>query len=197
MLKKPTIRLAVLGFMLLGSALAFYLISPLFVRATVGYDGWPTLGYMPTRTPRPATETQAPTETVTSQPVTSQLDLPTLLEGDAALLLAHGEFYSVAHAGRGTVNVYQVVDVGIVLRFEDFEVEDGPDLHVYLTSQETVENTLGADLADGLDLGELKGLTGDQAYDLPADLDLTTYKSVVIWCVPYKVSFSAASLQAP
>ena len=103
----------------------------------------------------------------------------------------------MAHSGRGTANVYQVQNVGLVLRLEEFEVEDGPDLHVYLTSQETVENTSGVDLPDGLDLGELKGLSGDQAYELPADLDLTQYHSIVIWCVPYQVPFIAAPLQTP
>lgn len=196
MLKKPLIRLGVLGLMLLGSAMAFYLISPLFVRANTSEDGWPTLGYMPTRTSRPATATLVPTETDTPQPLISEFDV-SLLEGDAALLLARGEFYSVAHSGRGTANVYQVQNVGLVLRLEEFEVEDGPDLHVYLTSQETVENTSGVDLPDGLDLGELKGLSGDQAYELPADLDLTQYHSIVIWCVPYQVPFIAAPLQTP
>lgn len=196
MLKKPLIRLAVLGLMLLGSAMAFYLMSPLFVRATTSENGWPTLGYMPTRTPRPATATLVPTDTETPQPVTLESDF-SLLEGDTALLLAQGVFYSVAHAGRGTANVYQVEDIGLVLRLEEFEVEDGPDLHVYLTTQDTVENTSGVDLADGLDLGVLKGLSGDQNYELPAGIDLTAYKYVVIWCVPYQVAFAAAPLQAP
>lgn len=195
MLKKPLIRLAVLGLMLLGSALAFYLMSPLFVRATTD-DGWPTLGYMPTRTARPATATLVPTDTETPRPLMLEYDI-SLLEGESALLLAQGEFYSVAYAGRGTVNIYQVEDIGLVLRFEDFEVEEGPDLHVFLSTQDPVENTSGVDLTDGFDVGVLKGLNGDQSYDLPADLDLTEYRSVVIWCVPCQVPFAAAPLQAP
>lgn len=191
MLKRPLIRLAVLGLMLLGSAMAFYLISPLFVRASFGFDGWPTLGYMPTRTPRPATETPAPTET--AQPTATDADIATLLEGDSALVLAQGGFYAVAHEGSGTANLYQT-EQGPVLRLEEFEVEDGPDLHVYLTAQDPVENTSGVELADGLDLGELKGLSGDQSYELPEGIDLTDYKSVVIWCVPFQVPFLAAPL---
>jgi hypothetical protein len=197
MLKRPMIRLAVLGLMLLGSALAFYLISPLFVRATFGEDGWPTLGYMPTITPKLATATPAPTQTDTPQTVMSQTDLTSLLEGDSSLLLAQGDFYTVAHNGDGTVKIYQVEEIGFVLRLEEFLVEDGPELHVYLTTADPVENTAGVDLADAVDLGELKALSGDQTYEIPADLDLTSYHSVVVWCVPYQVPFIAAPIRAP
>jgi hypothetical protein len=197
MLKMPLIRLAVLGLMLLGSALAFYLISPLFVRASFGYDGWPTLGYMPTRTPRPATATLAPTDTQTPQPLIVDTDISALLEGENALLLAQGDFYAVAHQGSGTAKTYQVNDGGLVLRLEGFEVEDGPDLHVYLTTQDPVENISGSELPDSIDLGELMSLIGDQTYELPEGLDLTNYRSVVIWCVPFQVPFIAASLQTP
>ena len=193
MLKNPWIRLFVLGMMLVGSAVAFYLMSPLFVGANFANDGWPTLGYMPTRTPRQATATSVPTETETSAPLTLETDF-SLLEGETALLLAQSEFYSVAHTGRGTVNLYQVQELGLVVRLEDFEVEDGPDLHVYLTSQDPVENRTGIDLPDGLDLGVLRGLTGDQNYELPEGIDLNNYRSIVIWCVPYQVPFAAAPL---
>lgn len=197
MLKQPLIRLGVLGLMLLGSALAFYLISPLFVRANFGYDGWPTLGYMPTRTPKPATATLAPTQTDTPQVVMSLIDLPSLLEGNAALLLAQADFYDIAHSGNGVAKIYQVEDLGLILRLEEFRVEDGPELHVYLTSANPVENTASVDLPDGVDLGELKGLSGDQDYQVPADLDLSTYHSVVIWCAPYKIPYMAAALETP
>jgi hypothetical protein len=148
---------------------------------------------MPTRTPRQATATSVPTETETSAPLTLETDF-SLLEGETALLLAQSEFYSVAHTGRGTVNLYQVQELGLVVRLEDFEVEDGPDLHVYLTSQDPVENRTGIDLPDGLDLGVLRGLTGDQNYELPEGIDLNNYRSIVIWCVPYQVPFAAAPL---
>ncbi|MCI0860900.1 MAG: DM13 domain-containing protein, partial [Chloroflexi bacterium] len=38
---------------------------------------------------------------------------------------------------------------------------------------------------------------GDQNYELPVDLDLSNYGSVVIWCVPFRVPFNAAPLSAP
>ncbi len=45
-----------------------------------------------------------------------------------------------------------------------------------------------------LDLGLIKGNLGDQVYDIPADADLSQYRSVALWCVQFSVSFGAAQL---
>ena len=44
------------------------------------------------------------------------------------------------------------------------------------------------------DLGELKGNIGNQNYEIPKDLDVDQYNSVVIYCVPFHVVFSVATL---
>jgi hypothetical protein len=71
-------------------------------------------------------------------------------------------------------------------------VTNGPDLHVYLAagSQPTGRDDLG----EHVDLGALKGNIGDQNYTIPPDLGLEDYQSVVIYCVPFHVVFSTASL---
>jgi hypothetical protein len=48
--------------------------------------------------------------------------------------------------------------------------------------------------SDYIDLGFLKGNIGDQNYDLPAGVDLSQYNSVVIYCLPFHVVFSTATL---
>ena len=83
------------------------------------------------------------------------------------------------------------------LRFEDFQVLNGPDLHVWLVGDDPVADTVGVEPAVYVDLGALTGNIGDQNYTIPADLDLSQYKSVVIWCVPFRVPFNAASLASP
>ena len=45
-----------------------------------------------------------------------------------------------------------------------------------------------------LALGKLKGTEGDQNYEIPADIDLGTYRSVTIWCARFSVSFETAPL---
>jgi len=71
------------------------------------------------------------------------------------------------------------------LRFENFEVTNGPDLHVYVTE--------GGDISTGIDLGKLKGSVGDQNYALNG-IDIKTYDTVVIYCKPFNIYYAEAKL---
>ena len=119
--------------------------------------------------------------------------------GEAAEMhiLAQGDFYNLAHEGHGRATVYELADGSRVLRFEDFEVLNGPELHVWLVPVDPVPDTVGVEITGYLDLGPLKGNIGAQNYDLPPDLDLNHFKSVVIWCQPFRVPFNAAPLITP
>ena len=48
--------------------------------------------------------------------------------------------------------------------------------------------------ADFVDLGDLKGNIGPQNYEIPADVDLDQYSTVVVWCVRFSTAFGAAAL---
>jgi hypothetical protein len=53
-----------------------------------------------------------------------------------------------------------------------------------------------ADLGDDYrDLGRLKGNVGNQNYEIPTDLDIGQYHSSVIYCDPFQVVFSTATLE--
>lgn len=94
------------------------------------------------------------------------------------------------HTGSGRVAIIEVAPGTHVLRFEDFSVLNGPDLHVYL-SPDPSGYAVGA-----VDLGKLKATDGAFNYDLPAGTDLATVRSVVIWCQPFEVQFAHAELGA-
>ncbi len=96
------------------------------------------------------------------------------------------------HQGSGSATIFELPDGGRVLRLEDFSVTNGPDLHVFLA--EGAAPTSQDDLGEHLDLGELKGNIGNQNYEIPAGVDLSRYGSVVIYCVPFHVVFSTATL---
>ncbi len=98
------------------------------------------------------------------------------------------------HQGTGTATIYRLDDGSHVLRLEDFEVTNGPDLHVLLVP--SADPTTREDvMAEGyVDLGELKGNVGNQNYDIPLEVDVDSIGSVVIYCVPFHVLFSTASL---
>lgn len=44
------------------------------------------------------------------------------------------------------------------------------------------------------DLGPIEGNLGNRAYEIPAGVDLSGYRSVSLWCVRFSVSFGAAPL---
>ncbi|UCG26550.1 MAG: DM13 domain-containing protein [Chloroflexota bacterium] len=108
--------------------------------------------------------------------------------------VARGEFVGADsfHQGSGSAIIYQQGDQR-VLRFEEFSVTNGPDLHVILTKHPspTSREDVGEDY---IDLGSLKGNMGNQNYEIPAGIDLSEYQGVVIYCVPFHVVFATAAL---
>lgn len=107
-------------------------------------------------------------------------------------VLLQGEFRGADafHKGSGSATVYQVGKKRI-LRLENFSVTNGPALSVYLTRAENGDTTKGFKT-----LGKLKGNIGNQNYEIPDDLNLDEFKSVLIYCVPFKVKFAIADLAA-
>ena len=101
------------------------------------------------------------------------------------------------HKGSGSATLYRLPDERHLVRFEDFRTTNGPALVVYLAKHPAPARA--ADVTDGgyLSLGKLKGNVGNQNYEIPADIDVAEYNSVVIWCELFGVLFSPASLAAP
>jgi hypothetical protein len=110
------------------------------------------------------------------------------------MTLAQGSFKSLAHETKGMVSIYQLADGKRTLRLTEFETSNGPDVHVYLTAAEVEKGSDAIKAAGFIDLGSMKGNKGDQNYDIPADVDLSKYKSVTIWCARFGVNFGIAPL---
>ncbi|WP_345591662.1 DM13 domain-containing protein [Streptomyces marokkonensis] len=107
--------------------------------------------------------------------------------------LSGGSFVSHDHDTSGTARTLRLADGSQVLRFEDLSSSEGPDVRVYLSTRgpEAAEAGLG----DGaVALGKLKGNLGNQNYPVPAGTDLSRFRSAVIWCERFSVSFGAAGL---
>jgi hypothetical protein len=103
----------------------------------------------------------------------------------------------VAHETAGTATIYQLADGRKTLRFTGFRTSNGPDVQVYLVAAPDARDDQTVTKAGFIVLGALKGNIGDQNYDLPADVDLTKYRSVSVWCRRFSVNFGAAPLAAP
>jgi hypothetical protein len=189
----------------------WWLISPYFVDDTVD-DGFSTsisqqlggAGETPATTvptedgEESATESAPPT---TDAPLTDPevaSEEPPATEDEPApapsgpVLLGASQFVGLAgHEGTGDAGIFQNLDGSLVLRFENFDIENGPDLEVYLVP--------GADqtsLPEGsIHLGELKGNVGDQNYELPpgTELEPGAY-TVLVWCEAFSVEFVGATI---
>lgn len=107
--------------------------------------------------------------------------------------VAGGAFVSLDHGTTGRLRVLDLGNGSRVVRLEDLETDNGPDLFLYLTAN-PVDGAEGAFDDEFVNLGRLKGNQGDQNYDLPAGIDLARYASVVIWCDRFDSAFGAAPL---
>ncbi|NOT35545.1 MAG: DM13 domain-containing protein [Candidatus Eisenbacteria bacterium] len=106
-----------------------------------------------------------------------------------------GRFHKGAHETKGVATIYQLQDGSRVLRLTEFETSNGPDVHVYLVAAMDALDNASVEKAGFVDLGSIKGNVGDQNYTLPADLDLSKYRAVTIWCARFKVNFGTAALE--
>ncbi len=111
--------------------------------------------------------------------------------------LASGELISHEHATSGTVRLVRLDDGSHVVRLENLDTSNGPDLRVWLTDAPVKQGKAGWHLFDDgkyVSLGKLKGNKGSQNYTLPSGVNPSSYSSVSIWCDRFNVSFGAAEL---
>jgi Electron transfer DM13 len=105
------------------------------------------------------------------------------------VLLRRGRFEAVRHPASGTATAIRLARGGRVLTLTDFEVDNGPDLRLYLVAGPARSED---EVRDYVDLGALKGNRGDQQYRLPAGLDLDRFSTAVVWCRAFSVLFARA-----
>lgn len=98
------------------------------------------------------------------------------------------------HQGEGTATIFELGPGERTLRFEEFRVTNGPDLRVLLVNTPNPEGRSDLDDAGYVELGKLKGNVGSQNYDIPDTVSLSDVESVVIYCKPFRVVFSVATL---
>ena len=98
------------------------------------------------------------------------------------------------HKGSGTATIYRLADGSHVLRLESLDVTNGPALVVILSPHPNPGSSSDVHQTGYVELAKLKGNKGNQNYTLPDGVDPATFNSVVIYCKPFKVVFSVASL---
>ncbi len=111
----------------------------------------------------------------------------------ANVTLASGPFQSFGYDTTGKASLIRLPDGSTVVRLTDFKTPNGPDLKVWL-SVNPAAKAEGVRDAEYVNLGDLKGNSGNQNYQVPASATGQVWGSVVIWCDRFSVPFGAASL---
>ena len=143
----------------------------------------------PTTTQAPSTTAQPGDTTTTAAPTTTTTTEPPAPAEPVAVTT--GQFYGIDHSASGTATVYEA-DGRYVLRFEDdTDIQNGPDLYVWVLPSEDYE---GVDPDQFIDLGKIKGNVGGQNYELPPEFDPEIHRTAMIWCLRFNVPFAAAPL---
>ena len=122
-------------------------------------------------------------KSVGAQPVAVRLKAGSLRDADSF------------HKGSGRATIYRGPDGSRLLRLENLDVTNGPELHVVLTPHANPDSGRDVKTSGYVDLGRLKGNKGDQNYPIPDDVDVSAQRSLVIYCKPFSVVFSVASLE--
>ena len=122
-------------------------------------------------------------------------EFPEVAETGNPKIVYEGNFKPVAHGAEGVATIYDMGEGNRVMRFTDFKVSNGPDVHVWLVAADDPMDSETVKQSEVYELGSIKGNVGNQNYDLGPDVDLDKFKSVVIWCKRFGVNFAVAQLE--
>lgn len=181
-----------------GLGLAWWLGSPLFIDRVVDEE-FPALENAVVPEGMAMVDAQATMEAAMDAP--NEVE-EVMMEAMGAMLAPEAVKWGMFrdgdsfHKGSGDAAIWDLGTDGFVLRFEDFNVINGPDLRVLLTTHPDPmgRGDVHADDVTYVEIGKLKGNIGNQNYPIPDDVNVDDYSSVVIYCKPFQVVFAVAPL---
>ena len=195
MLKRAGIAVGAVVLVIAG-AVGWWLLSPLFISQTVNEDfPFSASAQVPESMTPQQVEMVMEGMSMVDQPVEEAM--PAMAEPSGPTAVKAGDFRDADsfHKGEGKATVYMVGEDQHVLRLEDFQVTNGPDLRVLLVNHPDPQNRDDVQAGRYIEVGSLKGNIGNQNYEIPAGTDIGAASSVVIYCRPFHVVFSVAPLQ--
>ncbi len=142
------------------------------------------------------------------QEMLKKYPMPTLSADDKARLFAdahratdqgsverQGDFRAGSHQVIGKAELVHAGNQYQVVFSDNFGVDPGPFLVVNLSTSDAPKTNNDFVNAGSVQLELLKSASGGQEYDIPSNVDVSKYKSIVIYCKPYQVVFAYAPLQ--
>jgi hypothetical protein len=167
-------------------------LSPSFYNLRVD-EAFPAAPAAPTAAMAAPTAAPAAPTAAMAEPTAAMAEPTAATAPVGPVVFRRGTFVAGSFPGdraEGTATIYRLENGQRVLRLEGFSSTNGPDLFVTLHTGANPEKDAGKHLP----IAKLKGNIGDQNYGLPAELDLSAYRSVVIWCRAFNIVFGYATL---
>lgn len=112
-----------------------------------------------------------------------------------ARVVADGTFYGIERNGSGRAVLHRLPDGRLALRLEEFTTTTNTDLVVWLSAARRPRTSRAAFRAARTRIAPLKSTMGEQNYVIPRGVPASHLRSVVIWCVPDRIAYAAATLK--
>jgi hypothetical protein len=132
--------------------------------------------------------------------VAQQIDTPLIeppLPGmTPAAAVSAGSFYNIDNTGTGKATLYRQADGRYAVRLDDFFVTPNADLELRLSTLDAPHSSADFAKAPNELVVVMDVTAGSLNYLVPAGLDPTKFRSVVVWCSPISSAYTAASLGA-
>lgn len=109
--------------------------------------------------------------------------------------VASGSFYRIDQTGRGRVVIYRLPNGRYALRLRSFYTSPNVDLEIRLHPLPAPRTTRQYLSAPSKSAAPLDITAGSMNFLLPAGVDPTRYRSVVIWCPLITSAYAAATLK--
>ena len=131
--------------------------------------------------------------------IEQQVDTPLIEPAPAGLasakVIGTAKVYNVDREGEGTARIYELPNGTRMIRLEDFFVSINSDLELRLSELPNPRTTDDAVKAPWKLVAPLKATVGTMNYEVPRDIDVSKYQSIVIWCEITRNAYAAASIQ--
>ncbi len=125
---------------------------------------------------------------VVSSPSTAASAAPSAVE-----VLASGNFVDSEHPTKGLAEIVTQNGKKYLRLNKAFRSDEGPDVFVLLHREDSPKKYKKSDYVS---LGRLQKTRGKQLYRIPQQVDITEFKSVVIWCRQFNATFGYAPLSS-
>jgi Electron transfer DM13 len=107
-------------------------------------------------------------------------------------VLTSGNFVDSEHPTKGLAEIVTQNGKNYLRLNKAFRSDEGPDVFVLLHREDSPKEYKKSDYVS---LGRLQKTKGKQLYRIPNEVNITEFKSVVIWCRQFNATFGYAPLK--